>query len=193
MKTQKGFAHAFLIIGLILALVGALGFLFWQNFIYKESVATNEPIVTAKKDESKVKDQNQKALTISGDDYSFKAPEGFTESQEQKFTFTATLKAVKTIVNKEGDYFEVLTISGDGGYSADYLWEYTVKNGKLIVEKANRCSGTDFHCAGENDSIEGVISSQNGEGKYYFAFGNKTRNETDLVFVDEIVSTFSLK
>lgn len=41
MKTkQNGFAHAFLIIGLIVALIGALGFVFWQNFIHKEPVRT---------------------------------------------------------------------------------------------------------------------------------------------------------
>jgi hypothetical protein len=37
MKSQQsGFAHAFLIIGLLVALIGALGFVFWQNFIYVE-------------------------------------------------------------------------------------------------------------------------------------------------------------
>jgi|GEM_PF-1764758 len=40
MTQQKGFAHAVLIIGLVIALVGALGFVFWQNFIYKEPVAS---------------------------------------------------------------------------------------------------------------------------------------------------------
>ncbi len=34
---QTGFAHAFLIIGLIVTLVGALGFIFWQNYIEKDS------------------------------------------------------------------------------------------------------------------------------------------------------------
>ena len=38
MTQQKGFAHAFLIIGLALALAGALGFIFWQNFIYEKPV-----------------------------------------------------------------------------------------------------------------------------------------------------------
>lgn len=46
MKTQQnGFAHAFLIIGLVVALIGALGFVFWQNFIYKEPVATKTEFV----------------------------------------------------------------------------------------------------------------------------------------------------
>lgn len=55
MTYQKGFAHAFLIIGLVLALIGALGFVFWQNFIYEEPVAKNEPIVATKKDNNEEK------------------------------------------------------------------------------------------------------------------------------------------
>lgn len=46
MTSQKGFAHAFLIIGLVVALVGALGFVFWQNFVHKEPVVTNTEVVT---------------------------------------------------------------------------------------------------------------------------------------------------
>lgn len=44
MKSQQsGFAHAVLIIGLIVALIGALGFIFWQNFIHdgKQSQVKN--------------------------------------------------------------------------------------------------------------------------------------------------------
>ncbi len=45
MASQKGFAHVLLITGLVLALVGALSFVFWQNFIYKEPVATKTEVV----------------------------------------------------------------------------------------------------------------------------------------------------
>jgi hypothetical protein len=37
---SHGFAHAFLVIGLVVALFGALGFIFWQNFIHTEPVVT---------------------------------------------------------------------------------------------------------------------------------------------------------
>lgn len=54
MKSQQsGFAHAFLIIGLVVALIGALGFVFWQNFIYKEPVAKTESAIVAKKQSEK--------------------------------------------------------------------------------------------------------------------------------------------
>ncbi len=55
MTNQKGFAHAFLIIGLVVALIGALGFVFWQNFIYEEPVAKNDPVVVTKKDNAEEK------------------------------------------------------------------------------------------------------------------------------------------
>ena len=42
MKSQQsGFAHAFLIIGLIIALIGSLGFVFWQNIV-RPDVTNNE-------------------------------------------------------------------------------------------------------------------------------------------------------
>lgn len=37
MKSQKGFAHAVLIIGLVVALIGALGYIFWNNIQHKSS------------------------------------------------------------------------------------------------------------------------------------------------------------
>ena len=56
---QSGFAHAFLIIGLIVAIVVALGFIFWQNFIYKEPVTNKtETQVIKKPEETKKVDSN---------------------------------------------------------------------------------------------------------------------------------------
>lgn len=55
---SQGFAHAFLVIGLVVALLGALGFIFWQNFIHKESVTTGtETQVVQKEDKNTNKDQ----------------------------------------------------------------------------------------------------------------------------------------
>ena len=46
-KSQSGFAHLALIIILIVALLGTLGFVYWQNFMQPKSE-------TAKKDDSSV-------------------------------------------------------------------------------------------------------------------------------------------
>lgn len=54
---SQGFAHAFLTIGLIVALIGALGFVFWQNFIHKEPAITYTQAQTAgKKQDTKTED-----------------------------------------------------------------------------------------------------------------------------------------
>jgi len=54
-QKQRGFAHAVLIICLVTALIGALGFIFWQNFINKEPVVKDEPVVVTKKEEPQAK------------------------------------------------------------------------------------------------------------------------------------------
>ncbi|HEY1085729.1 MAG TPA: hypothetical protein VGE34_03330 [Candidatus Saccharimonadales bacterium] len=53
MKKQSGSAHVVIIIVLVLALLTSLGWIFWQNFIYKE------PVVT-KTDTSKTQSDNDK-------------------------------------------------------------------------------------------------------------------------------------
>ncbi len=50
MSKQKGFAHAFIIIGLVVVIGGALGFIFWQNFLDKPTKAKD----TEKKDATSV-------------------------------------------------------------------------------------------------------------------------------------------
>lgn len=71
---QSGFAHAFLIIGLIVALIGALGFVFWQNFIYKEPVVKNEPVVVTKKDKTEEQIES--------------VPNGYTLYKDEKLGFS---------------------------------------------------------------------------------------------------------
>lgn len=54
---SQGFAHAVLIIGLIIALIVALGFVFWQNFIYKESTIMDTQTQTVReKQDTKIED-----------------------------------------------------------------------------------------------------------------------------------------
>ena len=75
MKSQQsGFAHAVLIIGLVVALIGALGFIFWQNFVHEEQAKTDTMTATNSNDSSghsedlvevtreKIKNQMQKGV-----------------------------------------------------------------------------------------------------------------------------------
>ena len=43
--SQKGSSHVVIIVALVLALVGTLGFVFWQNFIHKEPVVKEAEVV----------------------------------------------------------------------------------------------------------------------------------------------------
>lgn len=43
--SQKGSSHVVIIVALVLALVGTLGFVFWQNFAYKEPVAKEVEVI----------------------------------------------------------------------------------------------------------------------------------------------------
>ncbi len=45
MKSQKGSAHVVIIAVLVLTLIAALGWIFWQNFIYKEPTISNTEVV----------------------------------------------------------------------------------------------------------------------------------------------------
>ncbi|HAG27210.1 MAG TPA: hypothetical protein PK096_00035 [Candidatus Saccharibacteria bacterium] len=75
MTNQKGFAHAFLIIGLLVALVGALGFVFWQNFIYKEPVITKtETVVVTKPSDENESDTNKNFTVLT--DWNARFPSG---------------------------------------------------------------------------------------------------------------------
>ncbi len=75
MKSQQsGFAHAALITGLVVALIGVLGFVFWQNFIYKEPAETKTEKVAAPPSTIVDPYKSWKTYTSSRDGYSIKYP-----------------------------------------------------------------------------------------------------------------------
>lgn len=63
-STQKGSAHVIIVI-LVVALLGTLGFIFWQNFIHKEPVTTKtETPATKVKDSEKSKDNEEQLVSV---------------------------------------------------------------------------------------------------------------------------------
>lgn len=71
MTHQKGFAHAVLIVGLVIAIIGALGFIFWQNFIHEEPVVKNSDNTgTTNSNEA----ENLKGKLFQTSSYSFEYP-----------------------------------------------------------------------------------------------------------------------
>jgi hypothetical protein len=97
MKSQQsGFAHAVLIIGLVVALIGALGFVFWQNFIYKEPVtANNETVIVKKQVNTNEPDANTAFTDLAG--WNARIPSG-----SQKYELTKGS-------NDESEYYIITT------------------------------------------------------------------------------------
>jgi len=189
-QKQIGSAHVVVIIILVVAVLGLLGFVFWRNFIYREPSTTQSS--TSNTSQGVETKTSTPVTKVDENEYSFTVVEGFSESTEQQFTYTGSLKAVKTFLNKDGDYFEVLINTGDGsGISGDYFWGYDVQNGVVVLDKIPRCTEDSAFCFADNGSVEGIIS--NKPEMYYFAFGNKTKNEINTDYVDKFVSTFKFK
>lgn len=71
-KTQSGSAHIVIIIVLVIALLGTLGFVFWQNFLNKkDSVATSDTSTVTKEE---VSSDGLKTFTNEKYKLSFKYP-----------------------------------------------------------------------------------------------------------------------
>lgn len=191
---QPGSAHVIITVIIVIALLGALGFIFWQNFMKAEPLNTNTETST-KTEEKKgpVVVEPKRAQVVDKEGYSFTVVDGFKKSNEQMFTYTGGLTADTTYVNDSGDYFEVLTVTAGSGIDSDYSWEYSFDGSKLMITESARCGGEGIGCSDENDSVEGIISNKDGVTVYYIAFGNKSKNDINLSYVKQFASTFKLK
>ena len=81
MTKQKGSAHVIIIAGLVLLLLGALGFIFWQNFINKsdKQSATAQPAVANKVEQKNTKaKESYDGTYTSGGNFQAKIPNGWT-------------------------------------------------------------------------------------------------------------------
>lgn len=195
MNTQKGSAHVVIVVSLVVLLIGSLGFVFWQNFIQTDdNKEKTEKVATREQAAEPVASDPKKAETVDETGYSFEVVDGFSKSSEQMFVYTGGLKAQTTYVNDAGDFFEVLTLFGGGsGINADYFWKYDFNGSQLSITESDRCTGEGIGCLNKNGTVEGIISGNTSNLEYYLAFGNKTKNDTDLTFVRKFTATFRFK
>lgn len=171
MTSQKGFAHALLIIGLVIALVGALGFVFWQNFVYKETVATKTEVV------------KQPDAT---DKYEPTIPSGWVvrESKEPAFSYAVPNgEVVAYEVYKIGEMIHV-------GYGAPVYVSYSSSDRWQTYDTDSSNKPT----IKRDDNIVKSLAAK-VENKYdaaYFSTGDGQGGETRvLVAVDAKVYQFS--
>jgi hypothetical protein len=122
MKYSENHGSVLIVIIIIAAVVvlGGLGYVLWQNYASKGTAAE-------RKVDSSGLDVAAEPDLFETDNYSLVVVDGFEQSSEQMFTYTASYEAVSTFVDAEGDYFEILAhFGGGGGHSGDYFWTYEV-------------------------------------------------------------------
>ena len=194
--SQRGSTRVVIVGILVAALIGAGGVFLWWSSEDRGGTTDDNMTSTNNTSASKLKgDEDKKTPSVINEaTYSFIVPAGFQEVAEQQFTYTASLKAEKTFINASGDYFEILLpTGGGGGISSDYSWHYNIQNhGQLSVTKSEACEEGYTGCTSSNNTVEGIISSRDTNNRYVLAFGNKTKNKTDLTFVDQFLSTLQL-
>lgn len=88
-KYAKGFSHLLVIVLLVIGLLFALGWIFWQNFVYNDSPASDYEVLTANENSMKEKagqDETQeesvelysgKVVTTHNGAFLFKIPNGW--------------------------------------------------------------------------------------------------------------------
>lgn len=109
-QTQAGSAHVVIVIILVVALTGALGFIFWQNFM-KTETDTSEPVATTEIEESSETDKYVDWGTYESarDGYSIKYPKDWIVIKE---------------TDQDGPYirnFDPTSGYTESGYPAGYI------------------------------------------------------------------------
>lgn len=82
MKQQKGSAHVVIVSILVVALIGALGFTFWQNFINKDDGEKTVEAASSVKEENMTTEEAAKpayeGVYTTGGNFQVKIPNGWT-------------------------------------------------------------------------------------------------------------------
>ncbi len=194
---QKGFgAVEVIIVIIILGLVGGVG---W--YVFSKNKDSSEPSSSTQVEEqSEEAEQNAEpeAKVIDNERFTLTLPNGFEESAERIFTYTAKPGKTYSYANATtGDYFELNFEIAASGISSDYTWFFTEQNNKITLEKASTTvcsSANDEMCTSAgNNRLDSYIGSKTQED-YYFTFGNtKTESPADVTFVDEFIENLTIK
>lgn len=111
-SSQKGSAHVIIIVVLIVALVGTLGFIFWQNFIDKKpSVSSDGNKSQTSVDISDKTDPDLESQLYEDQTLSFKYPQDWTVTDEVKdefpfWTLRSKDSSIEVTVSAYGDNSE---------------------------------------------------------------------------------------
>lgn len=171
MTSQRGFAHAFLIVGLVVALMGALGFVFWQNFIYREPIVNNE--TTSSTNNSAKPAGGYKGAYTTGGNFQIKVPNGWGAGaapfDDYKGSYVVVLAGPNQLDSLRYDAAKEPDIKNLAGLGWDGLTEhFYVISQEDYNRDLSKYSSEDFKLDG---GIVGkkytLITKKNDQGEFY--------------------------
>jgi len=112
---QSGSAHAVIIVILVVVLLGALAFIFWQNFSKNDNATT--PVATSATNETPVVTNSYKTYTTDVYGVSFQYPDNWILDETVKSDEENNVSRSTTITTKGGTEVDfTVGIRGLGGY-----------------------------------------------------------------------------
>lgn len=176
MNKQQGSAHVVITIVLILTLLTALGWIFWQNFIHKEPASKNSEVVVVDKDKNDgagEKDTNNKNSNV--DLVAGSSSKKFLAGIDFQYPSNWTLKSKVTgeFPNEEGTQSkEIITITSPSkGVVVEYgIWYIGGGIGGACAD-FNSLSSIEYEQLQGMKTIKFVEYIGQSEGRYKFYDG----------------------
>jgi hypothetical protein len=167
---QKGSAHVVIIVILVIALLGTLGFVFWQNFINKKSAeVTSDSKQTTNQPTEKVKDPDEGYLVLKDWNIKFKLPADSNEITYYKKQAEPNDKGIE-------EYYEFSTkrVEALGGQCVEpNNLGQVIRNGSMSRTKIKR--------EGEIASGSAVNNNESIAGYYYYISGGQSTCANEAV------------
>ena len=211
-KQQAGSAHVIITVVLVAALIGALGFIFWQNFVSKKSVASTAPAAstaTGGSTQSAATDKYSgwKTYTDSTVGFSFRYPADWqqtTTSTGVAFTSPSTLAATQGSINGPGRDLIISTAKkaqapANGSSTAgSILAMQAMQNGtstsqyftKEYTETLNSINFTECNMIAQTPYFSAVFSA--GDNYVAADFGMTPTKADMSVTTQDILASFKL-
>lgn len=197
MNRQKGSAHVIIVSILVIALIGALGFIFWQNFIYNKPA--QEKDTSAKKaDTDKPKTQQRQLSSAEKIDATKNKINNAMNSDSYNGLADLMTNPVDGAISHSDGIFndvspatmtrQVYQYTSPSDNSYHYSWEFSdfsnVQNSELKKQAANT-TFFDF----TNSYVAVGISSSASHGDMFVAFDINKEGKITYVFYGLILGT----
>jgi len=195
-RNQAGVAHMTVVIGLVVIIIAALGFIFWQNFVYKTPEVKSTPVAAQDKQEKPAAEESVKEYTPT-------VPSGWVVREDSELGFSYAVPAGEKIsynLYKVGKmihigygapvYVSYSAVDGWQTYENDKDNKPTVKRSDNLVEaleaKAENRYQASYYVTGDGPTAETRALVVVDDTVYQFTFAKETKTEK---FLSEFVQT----